>query len=533
MYNNEKIKELKISSLSIMVVEIEERMRMFDKYLSYDTGLEKKEYQCDGLRWCLKNEILDDPLHGVRGGFIADEMGLGKTIMLIGLMLCNYLPHTLIVLPVVLIPQWVAQIKKTTGHKALVYHGNFKKNIGVNELKNAPVVITSYNTISYVKNFKKRYVIVDDLDDVDGGSGVDGGFVVDGGFGVDGGSGVDVVVGSDVGKTLLHQISWNRVIFDEGHHLRNRNTKRYADCALLSSEIRWIVSGTPIQNSKKDFYSLCSLLKIPSVFYSKRENLNILVENFVLKRSKKEVGIHLSEVVSYEKNIQWNDEFEKRKCRDLHFKLYSMMDGINDGGNGELLVSMIRARQSCVLPCLINPEIKKSSKLDAVIEQILFRKENGNGKLVFCCFKREIKEIFSRLKEGGINKIAVIDGDDTNALRSKKLSCAYDVLILQIQVGCEGLNLQENYNEIYFVSPHWNPAVVDQAIGRCYRIGQTKNVFVFHFIMDGFLGEDGKGVGECGGECGGEDKMNSFDNYIEKRQNNKRKLFTIVDGVIQ
>ena len=60
-------------------------------------------------------------------------------------------------------------------------------------------------------------------------------------------------------------------------------------------------------------------------------------------------------------------------------------------------------------------------------------------------------------------------------------------LNFQIQTGCEGLNLQENYSEIYFVSPHWNPAVEDQAIARCHRIGQTKEVFVTKFEMSNFV----------------------------------------------
>jgi hypothetical protein len=58
-----------------------------------------------------------------------------------------------------------------------------------------------------------------------------------------------------------------------------------------------------------------------------------------------------------------------------------------------------------------------------------------------------------------------------------------EAIILQIQTGCEGLNLQENYSEIYFISPHWNPAVEDQAIARCHRIGQTKDVYVERFEM--------------------------------------------------
>ena len=59
---------------------------------------------------------------------------------------------------------------------------------------------------------------------------------------------------------------------------------------------------------------------------------------------------------------------------------------------------------------------------------------------------------------------------------------APEVLILQIQTACEGLNLQ-HFQEIYFTSPHWNPAVEDQAIARVHRIGQERTVDVFHFIM--------------------------------------------------
>ena len=64
-----------------------------------------------------------------------------------------------------------------------------------------------------------------------------------------------------------------------------------------------------------------------------------------------------------------------------------------------------------------------------------------------------------------------------------------EILILQIQTGCEGLNLQ-HFNEIYFVSPHWNPAVEDQAIARAHRIGQEKETYIFKFIMKSFDEEE-------------------------------------------
>jgi hypothetical protein len=55
---------------------------------------------------------------------------------------------------------------------------------------------------------------------------------------------------------------------------------------------------------------------------------------------------------------------------------------------------------------------------------------------------------------------------------------------MQIRSGCEGLNLQAAFSEVYFVSPNWNPALESQAIGRCFRIGQKKRVDVFRFYMN-------------------------------------------------
>jgi SNF2 family DNA or RNA helicase len=123
--------------------------------------------------------------------------------------------------------------------------------------------------------------------------------------------------------------------------------------------------------------------------------------------------------------------------------------------------------------------------LDSVIDAILERKDNENGKLVFCHFKEEINELARRLREVGLN-VGILDGQITKVTRQKLLKERKDVLILQIQTGCEGLNLQDNYSEIYFVSPHWNPYVEDQAIARCHRIGQKKPVFVWRFEMTGF-----------------------------------------------
>ena len=88
---------------------------------------------------------------------------------------------------------------------------------------------------------------------------------------------------------------------------------------------------------------------------------------------------------------------------------------------------------------------------------------------------------------------------------------APDCLIAQINSASEGLNLQ-HFSQVYFTSPHWNPAVEDQAIARAHRIGQKLAVQVFRFQMAPF-------------------KANTYtlDNYCMLVQETKRDLMKIIE----
>lgn len=450
-------------------MNIDASMELFDRYLAR-TGMEKKEYQCEGLRWCLNNELRPDPPVGVRGGFIADEMGLGKTIMMIGLCVSNYIKKTLIVLPPVLIDQWYHQILRTTGHEPLIYHGSNKPYFDEETLENSNIVLTTYSAISISRAQYKRKEV-----------------------------------------TLLHRIVWNRVIYDEAHHLRNVKTSLTRGNMLLRANIRWLVSGTPVQNRKQDFYNLCAALKMPASYYTDSDNLLEIARNFILKRTKKQVGIQMPPVIADNEKVQWKSKVEQDLAVAIHSTL--RFSGVSGERNkvftkysSNHLVMMLLAKQSCILPKLMKSSFEKlveqglipdyqkyknafdySSKLDSVIDSIIKNKGNGSGKLVFCHYREEIDVIRQRLVDRGIEGVATFDGRTSYGKRNKILNDKNnEVLILQIQTGCEGLNLQENYSEIYFVTPHWNPAVEDQAIARCHRIGQTKPVFVKRFEMTNF-----------------------------------------------
>ena len=426
----------------------------FKEFLNH-SDLEYKDYQEEGVEWCISRENSSE--YG-SGGIIADEMGLGKTIMMIGLLLCKFQMSNLIILPVFLMEQWKEQIYRTTGHKALIYHGPITKVLTVKQLKRIPIVITTYGTV--LSDYKKE-------------------------------------------NRILQEIMWNRVICDEAHHMRNRKTKVKEVVFNLNRKTTWLISGTPIQNHINDLYSLFDILQIPNKVYTNTANLRDIINKVILKRTKREVGIMLPKLHLNRIETKWENPKEQALSEDIHDKLSFSLLKQKPIEKEMVLAMMIYARMVCVYPKLAAKHIHKmkdmgyieeenvtgvnfNSKMNTVIRTIVERKDNGNRKIIFATFKGEIDYLQEQLQRNDLN-VEYIDGRISGKRKRKELlnDMSIDVLLLQIKTGNEGLNLQ-HYNEAYFVTPDWNPKVEEQAIARCHRLGQSKEVHVFRFVMNGF-----------------------------------------------
>jgi SNF2 family DNA or RNA helicase len=450
-------------------------------------GMEEKQHQLEGVEWCIKNEVFLG-----QGGLIADEMGLGKTLQMLGIIYGHFVRHTLIIVPLALLDQWEIAIKKVLKHAPLVYHGNEKRNINFEMLASAPIVLSTYGEVSMFRGQKKE----------------------------------------------VHRVKWDRLCFDEGHHLRNARTGQHRGAMALEAPIRWLMTGTPIQNSKKDFYSLCAVMGLDSAYYTKQANLMELVKKYILKRTKKSVGLQLPELTAAQESLMWDNKEEAGLAEQIHSvlgfsQLKPQWNDLTMGLGRHTLPMMVRARQCCILPRLLEAQLAKLkrdgmldldedaakglegvSKLEQVCGKIVDRKDNGRGKLIFCHYRAEIDHISMVLKTAGMN-VATFDGRTPHKERNGILTHGWDALILQIQTGCEGLNLQQ-FSEVYFVSPHWNPAVEDQAVARCHRIGQTCPIDVFRFTMNGFTHIDTESVEP--------DETYTLDEYSKEKQDHKREI---------
>lgn len=406
-------------------------------------------YQQEGVMWML---TMENNIGKPKGGFLCDEMGLGKTVQLIATILGNKKRKTLIVVPKSIVTQWVDEITKfAPSLRCKAWDGPERDSTNINFVD---VVVAPYSVIR--------------------------------------------------SGSRLHGIHWDRIILDEAHEIRNRNSKIFKNVNALRSDIRWVVTGTPVFNSMNDFVSLCEFVGIPRVLVQGMSNK--VKDIYILRRTKKDLDMNDIPECHFE-NVELEMYREERRLYEYVFEdaqetvreIFKTTTNIS-AKNMELLECLLRARQCCIWPQMYYDGVAKKNETEAELwvggsrkMDTLLRMIEGHPDekaLVFCQFTGEMNHIQKNI--GG--PVFRIDGsvskeDRLDQMRLFKKAPSNAVLIIQIKSGGTGLNLQEA-TRVYITAPSWNPATELQAVGRSHRSGQTKTVYVKKFVYEKSVEED-------------------------------------------
>jgi len=443
-------------------------------------GGQLKDYQIKGLQWLIS--LFNNSLNGI----LADEMGLGKTIQTISLVTHlmekkNVNGPFLVVAPLSTVPNWKMEFEKWAPSVIkVVYKGQplVRRELYQNIIQTGKfnVVITTY-----------EYIIKD--------------------------------------KNMLSRVNWKYIIVDEGHRMKNRNCKLSTILASsYKSKHRLLLTGTPLQNSLPELWSLLNFL-LPHIFNSVEnfeqwfnapfsssgeqvelnEEETLLVINrlhsvlrpFLLRRLKVEVEDQLPDKV--EKVLKCElSAMQRRMYTAMQEHGVTFTSTCNNGKGGSvrgLMNTLMQLRKICNHPYLFNAEmdwnidddlVRASGKF-ALMDRILPKlKASGHRVLIFSQMT-QLMDIMGDYFQYRNFKYLRLDGstkaDDRSSLLEQFNAPNSEIFIfmLSTRAGGLGLNLQTADTVILFDSD-WNPQMDLQAQDRAHRIGQKQEVRVFRLV---------------------------------------------------
>ena len=418
-----------------------------------------RPYQTTGVAWLLhlfRNEL---------GGILADEMGLGKTLQALAFLSALRNEHgfssvSLVVCPASLLENWKREANRFCPEfSTYIHHGSNRTDDG-STLGKHDLLITSYGTL------------VRDLE-------------------------------------IFERMPFLCVIGDEAQHLKNRKTHNAKAMSSLKSEGRVLLTGTPIENSVSDLLSLLEFLlpgARPSLPPASRGDERIWHEQrilkesapYLLRRSKKEVAPELPEKIEQVLYVDLTEE--QKKCyTEVRQSAENELNKMADSGSSEgamrmkTLTQLLRLRQTCCDPRLVNPEFPadQSAKLNAFRELLYTCLEGGHRMLVFSQFVQVLQLLKSELEAAGL-QFCYLDGSSKDRMAQVDRFQEDDtipVFLISLKAGGTGLNLTAADVVLHF-DPWWNPAAEAQASDRAHRIGQDKQVTVYKLITSGTVEEN-------------------------------------------
>ncbi|XP_062179632.1 probable ATP-dependent DNA helicase CHR719 isoform X2 [Phragmites australis] len=443
-------------------------------------GGELRPYQLEGLQWMLS--LFNNNLNGI----LADEMGLGKTIQTIALI--AYLlekkevagPH-LIIAPKAVLPNWANEFKTwAPSIGTILYDGRPDERKTLREANfegvQFNVLLTHYDLILKDKKFLKK-------------------------------------------------VHWHYLIVDEGHRLKNH------ECALARTLVsgyqirrRLLLTGTPIQNSLQELWSLLNFI-LPNIFNSSQNfeewfnapfacdvslndeeqlliihRLHQVLRPFLLRRKKDEVEKYLpvkTQVILKCDLSAWQKAYYEQVTSRERVSLGS---GLKSKALQNLSMQL---RKCCNHPYLFvehynmyqREEIVRASGKFELLDRLLPKLQRAGHRVLLFSQMTKLLDILEVYLQMYNFKYMRLDGSTKTEERGRLLAdfnkkdSEYFLFLLSTRAGGLGLNLQTADTVIIFDSD-WNPQMDQQAEDRAHRIGQKNEVRVFVLVSVGSIEEE-------------------------------------------
>ncbi|CAI2732022.1 unnamed protein product [Schistosoma spindalis] len=460
----------------------------FEKLVEFGlTGIIIREYQLQGINWLIN---CDSQSHG---GLLCDEMGLGKTCQVICFILAisNWKSDAtfLIVSPLSVIENWRCELQNIAPNVSfMTYIGDkgTRCNLRSNYNKSIKILLTTYELCINDEAFFKTF-------------------------------------------------NWNYVIIDEGHRLKNFNTQLYSMLSETCLGIRFILTGTPVQNNLEELFNLLHFVA-PNYFHGKLrstflthfgnadnkdetdQDMAKILRPFLLRRIKQNVLTDLpprADILIYHSLTGLQTQIY-RALLTRNADLFQSVTGQHNNNDLRIhnrLQNLIMNLRKCVNhPYLfdgIEPEpftlgehlIQTSSKLFLLdlLLQFLYNPNNSNldkssyssnskpvhKVLIFSQMTRmlDIIQDYMTLRGYSYERLdGSVRGEDRfQAVKSFNEDQETFVFLLSTRAGGQGLNLV-SADTVIFVDNDFNPQIDVQAAGRAHRIGQTKPVRIIRLV---------------------------------------------------
>ena len=411
-------------------------------------------YQKEGIRFAIR----------AGKSIIADEMGLGKTVQAIGTAEFfrreGLVDSILVLCPTSLKYQWKKEIERFTGAKAHVIEG------GVNQRHAQYKAEEPYKIISYNSACN------------------------------------DIRMWGTIHTDLL--------IMDEAQRLKNWNTQISKAMRHIESDYTVVLSGTPLENKLQELYSIVQFVDQYRLGPYYRfvnfttlmdetgkilgyKNLNVIgqqLKGVLLRRRKADVALQLP--ARCDKNLFVSMTKEQRvqhnECQYIVGQIvtkWRRMRFLSEKDRNRLLLLLSQMRMLCDSTYILDQKTRHDTKIDELLQMVDEMVENGEEKMVvFSQWERMTRLVCQELDKRGIG-YANLNGSVPSIKRKELMDRFTDDpdcrVFVSTDAGSTGLNLQVASIIVNLDLP-WNPAVLEQRIGRIYRLGQQRNVQVINFV---------------------------------------------------